>query len=192
MCATFQLSFDDIAEIKKISDEITAKHGEDTAIQCFNRDYFPKSEVPVIGPGDKVSLLRWGFPMKGSKSVVFNARAESLGEKGMFKNSLDKRCLVPATSFYEWDKEKKKYRISDETRKLFYMAGIWKAYQNLEGVKEYYFTIITTAPNEQIGKIHNRMPAIIRQENIPLWFSDTENALKLLKPYEERLMIGFA
>lgn len=192
MCATFQLSFDDVTEIKKISDEITTKYGENTAAQCFNKDFFPKSDVPIIGPESKISLLKWGFPMKGSKSVVFNARAESLAEKSIFKSSLAKRCLVPATSFYEWDKEKKKYRISDETRKLIYMAGIWKSYQTPKGIKEYYFTIITTAPNEQIGKIHNRMPAIIRQENIPLWFGDTENALKLLKPYEEQLMIGFA
>jgi putative SOS response-associated peptidase YedK len=189
MCATFQLSFDDIAEIKKISDEVTAKYGEDTAAQCFNKDFFPKSDVPIFGPESKISLLKWGFPMKGSKSVVFNARAESLAEKSMFKSGLDKRCLVPATSFYEWDKEKKKHRISDETRKLFYMAGIWKAYQNPEGIKEYFFTIITTAPNQQISRIHNRMPAIIQQENISVWFGDTDNALKLLKPYEEQLTI---
>lgn len=124
MCATFQLSFDDIAEIKEISDEITIKYGEGTATQCFNKDFFPKSKVPIIGPESKVSLLNWGFPMKGSKNVVFNARAENLADKNMFKSSLDKRCLVPATSFYEWDRQKKKYRIFDETRKLFYIAGI--------------------------------------------------------------------
>jgi putative SOS response-associated peptidase YedK len=189
MCATYQLSFDDIAEIKKISDDITAKYGEDTASQCFSKDFYPKDEVPIIGPENKISLLRWGFPMKGSKSVVFNARAESLADKGMFKSSLDKRCLVPATSFYEWDKAKKKYRISSETRRLFYMAGIWKVFMNPAGDKEFCFTIITTSPNDQISRIHNRMPAIISPESIPVWFADTENALKLLKPFEEQLAI---
>jgi putative SOS response-associated peptidase YedK len=107
----------------------------------------------------------------------------------MFKSSLDKRCLIPATSFYEWDMEKKKYRISSETRKLFYMAGIWKAFMNPTGDKKFCFTIITTSPNNQISKIHNRMPAIIPSENIPVWFADTESALKLLKPFEEQLEI---
>jgi len=64
MCATFQLSFDDIAEIKNISDEITVKYGEDAATQCFNKDFYPKNEVPIIGPESKISLLKWGFPMK--------------------------------------------------------------------------------------------------------------------------------
>jgi hypothetical protein len=76
MCATYQLTFEDTQEIKNIADEITKNYGSDTAELCFPSTYYPKSEAPVIGPGNKASLLKWGFPMENSSQVIFNARAE--------------------------------------------------------------------------------------------------------------------
>jgi putative SOS response-associated peptidase YedK len=185
VCATYQFSFDDI------SDEVTKKYGSDAADRCFNMDFHPKGNAPVVGSGNKVSLLKWGFPMKGSGNVVFNARAESLTEKAMFRTSLQNRCLIPTTSFYEWDKEKRKYKVNLETRRLFYFAGLWKAYL-IKRNKEYYFTIVTTAPNEQIKEIHSRMPAIIAPEEQEARLNDDAEALKLLRPYEESLIIWTA
>lgn len=190
MCATFQLCFDDSDDIRELSGAITEKYGDEAAAQCFGRDFFPKSEAPVIGPGKTVSLLKWGFPMKGSKNVVFNARAESLAEKSMFQSSLEKRCLVPATAFYEWNREKTKYRISGGDRGLFYMAGLWKAFVTPAGEKEFRFTIITTAPNGQVERIHSRMPALIPSGDIAVWFGETQDALRLLTPSPALLQIS--
>jgi putative SOS response-associated peptidase YedK len=187
MCATYQLSFDDIAEIKKISDEITMKYGSDVADRSFNSDFFPKNEAPVIGKKNQIVMLKWGFPLKGTSKIVYNARSESLAEKNMYKGILSNRCLVPATSFYEWDKAKRKYRISIASTKLFYMAALWRAEMLSDNSKAYYFTIVTTEPNRLIGEIHNRMPAIIAPENTHIWLNENDEAFKLLRPYEAEM-----
>ena len=70
MCATYQLSFDDLKEIRNIADQITKKFGKEGSARCFSKDFFPKSLAPVIGPEDKVSLLKWGFPMRDSVQDV--------------------------------------------------------------------------------------------------------------------------
>ena len=188
MVASIHIIFDYIPEFKKISEEITKKYGPEAADRTFSRDIFPKYEAPVIGKKRQVLLLKWGFPMKDSNQVVFNARAEGLTEKSMFKSSLGKRCLVPATSFYEWNEEKKKYRIAPENKRSFYLAGLWKEYI-INGSKSFYFTIITTAPSKQMETIHNRMPAIITPDHSQDWLSDRMDALKLLRPYEKVLTI---
>jgi putative SOS response-associated peptidase YedK len=159
---------------------------------CFSSTYYPKSDAPVIGPGNKVSLLKWGFPMIDSSQVIFNARAESLEVKALYKKAIKNRCLIPATSFFEWDKSKTKYEISVENTKLFYFAGLWKEYM-INGTKLFFYTIITTEPNAQLVQIHNRMPAIIEPEHHRCWLEDeAENALELLKPHENNLSIQTA
>jgi putative SOS response-associated peptidase YedK len=192
MCATYQLSFDDLKEIRSIADQITKKYGKEESARCFSKDFFPKSLAPVIGPEDKVSLLKWRFPMRNSSQVVFNARADKLEISPMYRASLNNRCLVPITSFYEWDKEKKKYRISLENQRLFYLAGLWKEYL-IDGNKSFFYTIITTEPNEQIGQIHNRMPAIISGEDANSWIAgNTRSMLSLLKPFDAHVCIESA
>lgn len=188
MCAIFQLSFDDIIEIKNIADEITKKYGNEAADHCFNTDLYPKNNVPVLGPGNKVSLLKWGFPLKDSSNVVFNARAESLSEKSMFQSYLSNRCLIPASFFYEWGKDKRKYKISIDNMSLIYMAALWKPYI-YQGNKLFCFTIITTEPNGQIGQIRSRMPAIIPHEFAQNWLNGDTSALELLKPMDEKMTI---
>lgn len=190
MCAIYQLTFDDFKEIKDIADKIAEKYGQDEANRCFSNDFYPKSLAPVVGPENRISLLSWGFLMKNKKSVIFNARSESLETSSLYKTALSNRCLIPATSFYEWDSDKTKYRISVENQKLFYFAGLWKKYI-INGSRIFCYTIITTEPNSQISQIHNRMPAIITMEERRSWFeNDIENALKMLKPANPILSIN--
>ena len=189
MCAIFQLAFEDTDEIRYIADAITSRYGKEAADQCFNTDLYPKSTVPVIGPQRKVALMRFGFPMRSSNKVVFNARAESLTEKYMFKTSLANRCLVPATSFYEFDKDKRKYLIKTEQSGLIYLAALWKPYL-YEKNKVYAFCIITTEPNELIGKIHSRMPAIIPAKDTQKWLGGDTSALRLLKPLNQGMIMS--
>lgn len=187
MCATYQLSFDDLAEIKKIADEITHKYGQETASRALSNDFYPKSEAPVIGKHNQVVMLKWGFPVKDTKKVLFNARAESLTEKDLYQGILSNRCLVPATAFYEWSGDKTKYRISVAGAKLFYMAALWKAEISSDNQKVYYYSIITTEPNRQMKEIHNRMPAIIAPEDSQRWLNDSAAAIRLLRPCESEL-----
>lgn len=189
MCAIFQLAKEDNEEIKYIADEITRRYGGEAAEKCFNADLYPKSAAPVIGPQHKVALMRFGFPVKDEKNVVFNARAETLTQKAMFRTSLSNRCLVPATAFYEFDKDKKKHRFIPESGGIIYFAALWKPYFH-ENKKVFDFCIITTQPNEQIGKIHSRMPAIIAAADSSEWLEGDMTALELLKPLERGIVMS--
>lgn len=184
MCATFQLAADDVEEIHRITQDIDAKYGEGSGLACLEHDFFPKQAIPVIGPGGKISLLQWGFPMKNSAQVVFNARAESLREKPMFRSCLSNHCLIPATLFYEWDKSKKKFKVAFSDRPFFYMAGLWRREQKPDGSKLFCTTIITTAPNRTIGQIHNRMPAVLAGDDVQRWLSGGAESLDLLRTFE--------
>lgn len=192
MCATFQLADEDNEEIHQIIHDIDAKYGEGTAKSCLSHDFFPRQEIPVIGPESKISLLRWGFPIPRSNQVVFNARSESLSEKPMFRTCLQNRCLIPATRFYEWGPDKTKYTITFEGLPFFYMAGLWKRVEGTEGGRTFCVTVITTAPNAAIGKVHNRMPAIITGDNVQRWLNGEAEGLDVLHPYEQPTMLATA
>ena len=87
------------------------------------KEYTPRAEIyptenaPVIvkKKHKQLKLFKWGFPPSYTKRPIINARAETIDEKPTFRESFQKkRCLVPATSFFEWKKDKKgkiKHRI---------------------------------------------------------------------------------
>mgnify|MGYP003614202360 FL=1 len=105
------------------------------------------------------------------------------------------RCLVPATAFFEWDKvgdEKLKRKIAVADIPIFSMAGILKTYQDENGNPFTVFSIITTAANDQMRAIHDRMPVILEPEDEAFYLdqkADPKLVWKLLKPTEQRLLI---
>lgn len=131
---------------------------------------------------------------------TINARAETVAQLPTFREPLrHKRCLVPATGFYEPDKIHKKtppfswhyFQLKDQP--LFAFAGLYDIWKNTQTGKEIYsYTIITTAPNQLVGTIHNRMPVILQKEDERAWLnpqnSEIEQLLQLLKPYPEKQM----
>jgi len=189
MCATYQLYSDEEENVKiqSIISEVEKKYGEETALKICSGDFFPKSMVPVETQEDGIVLMRWGFPMFQSKQVVFNAREVTLAEKPMFRKSLiSKRCLLPASKFYEWDSGKKKLAIRPEDSGIFYIAGLYNEFTLLSGEKQTCVVMITTAPNSQMLPIHNRMPAILADNSIFDWM----NAGEGLVPYAGDLWIS--
>lgn len=109
--------------------------------------------------------ISWGFPKWTSKGVIINARSETAAEKSMFRKSLlQRRCVVPATGFYEWNHKKQKYKFNLPNHELLYLAGIWNEYEG-----EKHFVILTTAANEAMKDIHNRMPVILKKNIINQW-----------------------
>jgi putative SOS response-associated peptidase YedK len=94
----------------------------------------------------------------------FNAKAETLNSKPMWKRLLkDKRCLIPADGFFEWEKAedaKLPWRFILKNRESFLFAGLWDKWSD-SNQEIFSFTIITTAANPLVSKIHNRMPVIL-------------------------------
>lgn len=154
----------------------------------------------------ELALVRWGLIPHWVKNpddftLIINARAETLMEKPSFRTSMaHKRCLVPADGFYEWSGPKgnrtphhitlaqNKSTSALETP-LMAFAGLWDHWLGAEGSEFESAAIITMAANNQIGQLHNRMPAIIMPEDFDDWLDvknvNSKEALKLLKPAPE-------
>ena len=149
----------------------------------------------------KIVPMNWGLIPNWSKNTTtsfqfFNARAESLKDKPSFKESfLHRRCLVPATGFFEWKKfkgHKIPYKIGLKEDALFAFAGLWDSMINEKGEQVRTFTIITTMANELTSGLHERMPVILKPDEEDSWIKedmrDEAILMSLLKPYPSDLM----
>ncbi len=162
----------------------------------------PSQELPVILDEDPhaIQFVAWGLHptwFKFAKGLI-NLKAETMAEKPFMRKFLSKRCLIPATGFYEWKageaKTKTPFHIFLKDRKIFSFAGVWEQEKDKEGNLVNHFSIITTEPNELMSTIHNRMPVILTQEQEKIWLQDdldSEHALQLLTPYPTEEMDAY-
>jgi putative SOS response-associated peptidase YedK len=114
-----------------------------------------------------------------------------VSEKVSFKRPFkSQRCLVPASGFYEWQKPSKQpYFIHHEDGEPLAFAGLYD-YWEKDGQEIYYYTILTTTPNEVMTELHDRMPVILTPEDFDIWLTpgvDTEELEALLQPYKGKL-----
>ena len=134
-------------------------------------DVYPGYEAPVATENG-IEIMKWGFPapwMPGkNEHKLFNAKSETLDEKASFKNVLAQRCLIFASSFYEYktnkDGSKEKVNIILPDREVFTVAGLYKSFKNSEGAMEQVYTMLTTSPNKFMQDIHHRMIVILDED----------------------------
>lgn len=132
----------------------------------------------------QISRMFWGLIPHWArddkrKYHTINAKAETVATLPTYRTSFRrKRCLVPATFFYEPDKIH--YRKSPfpwscfqfADKRIFAFAGLYDIWTDKKTGKEIYsYTIITTEPNEVVGEIHHRMPAILHREDEETWLN---------------------
>ncbi len=151
--------------------------------------------------------------------VFINARAETAMEKPIFRLPfVSGRCVVPSTGFYEWKREEAKTELQtsflepagpsaerpggSRTLKkkkdkyllrtdgpMLYMAGLYNDFAGGPAFGAPGFVIITTAANESVSLIHDRMPLVLDEETAQKWLYDSEAAAEiLLRPCDERLL----
>ncbi len=151
---------------------------------------------------NQIRYETWGLVPGWSKAdekpkVLINMRADSLLTKPGFRRYLqNKRCLIPASGFYEWKNNadgKQPWLIHLKSREFFSFAGIWEEYANSDGELIYTFSIITTGPNHTMKEIHDRMPVILEAENEDIWLNGGPELQldALLIPYRDEDMIAF-
>lgn len=164
------------AKIEKV--ELFKSQGEINGFN-FSKNPIITDEKPTI-----IQHYNWGLIPNWAKDedikkMTLNAKIETLNEKPSFKNSINKRCLVIANGFYEWQwldskgKNKIKYEIGIGNDDLFAFAGLYSQWVNTNTgeIKDTY-TIVTTQANELMSEIHNikkRMPIILRPEDENKW-----------------------
>lgn len=187
MCGRYELFYtEENYEMKKIIELAENKSSQ----KLVASEIYPSATVPIIAAtGKKIvpEFFTWGFPGFQKKEIIINARSETASQKPMFKQSILQRCcVVPSTGFYEWthDSQKKKYKFNLQKQENLYMAGIWNEYGG-----EKHFVILTTAANQSMAPIHNRMPLILPKELIRSWINDTDMALSLLSHIPPELSV---
>lgn len=139
-----------------------------------------------------LSLLRWGLvpvwekdPSGGARLI--NARSESVAERPTFRDAWRKkrRCIVPADGFYEWQSRpegKQPYYIAPRGDAPLAFAGLWEGWKDpATGLWLRTFTILTCAANPQLAPLHERMPVILDQADIPAFLTD-DDPRPLLRP----------
>ena len=136
----------------------------------------PTNIAAVIAPNSRdrrpaAFPMKWGFIHPHRGMLVFNTRSETATEKSLFVTSIDdRRCLIPASCFYEWQKadgRKIKYAIKPKDEP-FFLAGLY-----IRSSKERLpsFSILTMNAADGIKDIHARMPVMISKSRIDDWLT---------------------
>jgi putative SOS response-associated peptidase YedK len=167
----------------------------------------PTQKIPVLFIRDHQRVLadfRWGLipswtddPAIGNRLI--NARAETLADKPSFRRAFrSQRCLIPADGFYEWqatDKGRQPIYIQVQQGELFTLAGLYEIWQPQGRDPLRTCTIITTAPNDLIRPIHDRMPVILPAACRDSWLdpqlTDVIELSKMLQPFDAAKMNAY-
>lgn len=195
----------------------TLYHHEDDLASLFEVETFPLAARYNIAPTQQVqvviqredgtrevSAMRWGLvphwvkDPATFKANLFNARSESAAEKPSFRDAMrTKRCLVPASGFYEWRSEgasKQPFHIHRQDGRPLAFAGLWSAWRKGDDALV-SCTILTTAANEDVRALHDRMPVILESDAFEAWLDPFEHDAKavagLLGPAPEGLLEAY-
>lgn len=165
MCGRYYIDDETSREIEKILQDIDKKKPGNS---YKTGEIFPTDTVPILVAQDNrivPELYTWGFPNFYKKGVIINARCETAFEKKTFRESLvSRRCIIPASGFYEWNKTKEKLYFTQPSSDILYMAGI---YNSFSGISR--FVILTTSANASMADVHDRMPLILKPEQTETW-----------------------
>ena len=172
MCARYYID-------NSVYDEIEPEVGEIPKEYRITGDIRPSEHPCCIIAGYEgltaTNEIAWGYPDRDKKGLLINARAETILEKPTFRHGiLSNRCLLPARGFYEWDAKKNKVSFFMPDEKAFFLAGCFDVFQDKKR-----FTIITTAANESMIQVHDRMPLILTPDDAKDWLL-TEKYKELL------------
>lgn len=132
------------------------------------------ASAPVFAPGSLgVRELSWGFEESWKPGVVFNTRIESATKPTWQESMQHRRCILPVSAFFETHREetypspktgkpiKRQYEFRVPGQDVIFIGCTWR---------EDTFSMVTTNANADMSPIHHRMPLIVRQEELPLWF----------------------
>lgn len=167
MCGRYHLEDELMEYFRQRADRFE----EEVKNESYDRDIYPSNDAPILYKEDKeivLGLKSWGYPGFKGKGLLINARSETVTKKKTFINGIfNKRIIIPASSYYEWNAVKEKVAFYRKDNMPIYMAGF---YDNFEG--EDKFVILTTNANTSVDNIHDRMPLILESEQMEDWLDD--------------------
>ncbi|KNZ41509.1 SOS response-associated peptidase [Acetobacterium bakii] len=175
MCGRYTIFSDkENSELSRMVEAVNQKFN----VKIKTGDIFPSNLAPIIREHQgkiELDVMEWGYRNPFKKGLIINARSETVTEKKMFRDDFEqRRCLIPASGFYEWDQQKHQYLFDSDA--ILYLGGIYKPF---EGKNK--FVILTKAPNPMVLEVHDRMPVIIPADMMDSWFQNVKAAMGLLK-----------
>ena len=174
MCGRYYVDDETAREIEKLVRDLDRKLKMERT-----GDVFPSQNAMILkGEGNHLAAeqMRWGFPGFEKGKLLINARAETALERPTFRESVqDRRCIIPARGFYEWNKSKEKFIFERKGTPVLFMAGCYNRYEGQER-----FVILTTEANPSVSPVHNRMPLILEPEELKDWVLDDQATESLL------------
>ena len=127
----------------------------------------------------RFALVRWGLVPGWVKdprafSLIINARAEGIAGKPAYRGAMQyRRCLVPASGFYEWKKlpngRKQPFLVRPAGGGVVTFAGLWETWLGADGSEIDSGCIVTTDANADVAGIHDRMPVVVAPEDRERW-----------------------
>lgn len=203
MCGRVTLDFD-INELRQILER--AFNVTQVQIDDYDKRYNIAPSQPLLsiindGNENRAGYIKWGFippfvnSLEGFKPII-NTRSETAHTKPSFKGAMStKRCLILASSFYEWDSKsgvRTPYNVKVNDQSIIPMAGLWSTYKKEDGSSLYTCSILTTAANEMMKRIHHRMPVILDPESSKTWLDRSikspDKLTPILKAYDPNHM----
>ncbi|GHU79710.1 DUF159 family protein [Clostridia bacterium] len=192
MCGRYYIAEEDSAEeLRQIIAEVQKSLNHDVPLKTRG-EVFPSDVVPIrlrVNQETRAIAAKWGYVFPGSSRLIINAKRETFSDKPMFRNATP--CAVPATNYFEWEtvqlteaasdpiqlsfggieppksakahKEKRAIRPNNKPA-VFYMAGLLRRESPVP-----VFTIITREAAPELAHIHDRMPFILTDNQIPAW-----------------------
>lgn len=173
MCGRYYIDSDVEKEIYRIAQEI-----DENMRMERTGDIYPSQEAPVLyGSGERLhgGEMKWGLTGKDRKLLI-NARAETAMERPIFSDSVrQRRCVIPARHFYEWDREKQKVTFCRQQGETLFLAGFYREQEDGP-----HFIILTMAANASVCPVHERMPVILDEEEILPWIWEASRTCSFL------------
>lgn len=183
MCGRYYIDPDDDREIQLIIDKIKDKFIDVPEIDSLRTgEIFPTNVVPAI-TSESPAPMKWGFSRFDGKGRIINARLETAHEKNMFKEAMHiRRCVLPASYYFEWDGRKKKMEIGAGSP--LYLAGLYRFEKDSTLP---VFVILTMSAWPKISFIHDRMPVLLPAEIREDWLAGRIDGRDILAMPEAEL-----
>jgi putative SOS response-associated peptidase YedK len=162
-----------------------------------NYNVCPTQDVGVVTSEDgqrRMGPMRWGliptwYKAANGGPLLINARSETIAEKPAFRAAVrERRCIVPASGFYEWDrtdpKHPKPWYVTRSDGAPMAFAAVWQAWApDREAERRPTVAVVTCAANRVMGEIHDRLPVILEEEDWALWLGEAgKGAARLMEP----------
>jgi putative SOS response-associated peptidase YedK len=137
-------------------------------------EVFPTNSTIVLTELKKPEIMTWGLPKWDGPGVIINARSETVMESRFFKeHMLNRRCLIKADGFFEWDKNKQKHLVQSANGLPFYMAGCFDTTADRPR-----FVILTDESEGAFRTLHTRVPLMIPEAYANKYLSDGASVLE--------------